>query len=72
MALVQAVQGILGLSGAAPAPSEWRLGGSWDGARGGGVVRGPGQCHVFEGPDSAKPDQLHWYMDPSSSGSPAL
>lgn len=67
MAPVRAGQGRPGPSGAEPVPSEWILGGSWGGAEGGGEALKPEQCHVSEGPDSAKPYQQHWCMDPNNS-----
>lgn len=57
IAPVQAVQGRPGPSDTGPVPSEWILGGSWDGVGGGGEALKPEQCHVSEGPDSSKRDQ---------------
>ena len=54
-------------SAAGPVPFEWKLGGSWGEAEEEEVAQGPEQCHVSEGPDSAKPGQQHWYMDPNNS-----
>lgn len=67
MAPVQVVQGRPGPSGAGPVPSVWILGGSWGEAGGGGEALKPEQCHVSEGPDSTRPDQQRWYMDPNNS-----
>lgn len=57
MAPVHVVQGTPGPSGAAPAPSGWILGGSWDGAELAGEALKPEQYHVSAEPDLAKPGQ---------------
>lgn len=67
MALVQVVRGRLGSSDAGLVPAGWILGGFLGGAEGEGEALKPEQCHVSEGPDSAKPDQQHWYTDPNNS-----
>lgn len=71
MAPAQVDQERYGLNAAATAPSEWILCGSWDGgAEEEGVLK-PEQCHASEEPDSAMPDQQHWYKDPNNSDCPA-
>lgn len=67
VAPVQVVQDRPGPSDAGPVPSEWILYGSLGGVEEEGEALKPGQCHVSEGPDSAKPAQQRWYTDPNNS-----
>lgn len=60
-----------GPSAVGPVPSELTLDVFWGEAGAAEGAQEPEQCHVSVGPGSTRPDQQHWYMDPSNSSCPA-